>query len=411
MAVALAPGLPDGHAGLSRALAPEGPARGRPQRRRRAHRPVRLPAHRARVEEPAQPRHGGRPALRLRVRVGARRRAAPAARRAAAPRPRGVAGSGPEPLRGARPAAAAPAPAGRDLPGLGLAAAVVARAPVRLPRPRREGPRLRAGGGGARRGPGGGRARAPPAHGAEPALPRGARGRGGVARARGDRAPGGGGRARPRGPGPPLPARAARGGARAATKRPRSCTGGCSPEIPPTPSPGTTSRTSSSSRGGYDSARARYRAGTEGGTAPEVAATSYYNLSLAHLQKFEYQAYNEAKSNADRLAPGLVADYDRWKYDSGDYAVVDLDLTPAQVRDKFEGAESGVAARNVAAGERPPAPPATARRCAGEPLRGVARGVRPRRLPGRALARAEGLHPPLRPLRDGFLPLLPPRRR
>lgn len=112
-------------------------------------------------------------------------------------------------------------------------------------------------------------------------------------------------------------------------------------------------------RGGYDAARARYRAGTEAATAPEVAATSYYNLSLAHLQKFEYQAYNEAKSNADRLAPGLVADYDRWKYDSGDYAVVDLDLTPGQVRDKFEGAESGVAVRNVAAGERPTVPPAT----------------------------------------------------
>jgi tetratricopeptide (TPR) repeat protein len=108
-------------------------------------------------------------------------------------------------------------------------------------------------------------------------------------------------------------------------------------------------------RGSYDSARARYRAGTEAGTAPEVAATSYYNLSLAHLQKFEYQAYNEAKSNADRLAPGLVADYDRWKYDSGDYAAVDLGLTPEQVWEKFEGAESGVAVRNVATGARPPA--------------------------------------------------------
>ncbi len=112
-------------------------------------------------------------------------------------------------------------------------------------------------------------------------------------------------------------------------------------------------------RGSYDSARARYRAGTEAGTAPEVAATSYYNLSLAHLQKFEYQAYNEAKSNADRLAPGLVADYDRWKYDSGDYAAVDLGLTPEQVWEKFEGAESGVAVRNVAAGARPAASPAS----------------------------------------------------
>ena len=114
-------------------------------------------------------------------------------------------------------------------------------------------------------------------------------------------------------------------------------------------------------RGSYDSARARYRAGTEAGTPAEVAATSYYNLSLAHLQKFEYQAYNEAKSNADRLAPGLVAEYDRWKYDSGDYAVVDLGLDLGQVREKFEGAGSGVAVRNVAAGTRPPARPTPVR--------------------------------------------------
>jgi hypothetical protein len=105
-------------------------------------------------------------------------------------------------------------------------------------------------------------------------------------------------------------------------------------------------------RGSYDAARARYRAGTAGGAAPEVVATSYYNLSLAHLQKFEYQAYNEAKSNADRLAPGLVAAYERWKYDSGDYAVVDLGLTRQQVWEKFAGAESGVAVRNVAGGGR-----------------------------------------------------------
>jgi Tfp pilus assembly protein PilF len=110
-------------------------------------------------------------------------------------------------------------------------------------------------------------------------------------------------------------------------------------------------------RGSYDAARARYRAGTEPGASPEIAATSYYNLSLAHLQKLEYQAYNEAKSNADRLAPGLVADYDQWKYDTRDYAVVDLGLTREQVQDKFAGSESGVTVRNIAAGQgAPPAP-------------------------------------------------------
>jgi Flp pilus assembly protein TadD len=105
-------------------------------------------------------------------------------------------------------------------------------------------------------------------------------------------------------------------------------------------------------RGGYDAARARYRAGTTGGVTPEVAATSYYNLSLVHLQKFEYQAYNEARSNADRLAPGLVAAYERWKYDSGDYAVVDLGLSRRQVWEKFAGAASGVGVRNVGGGGR-----------------------------------------------------------
>lgn len=111
-------------------------------------------------------------------------------------------------------------------------------------------------------------------------------------------------------------------------------------------------------RGAYDSALARYKAGTDG-TSAEVAATSYYNLSLAHLQKFDYQAYNEARSNADRLARGLVARYDRWKYDTGDSAVVDLGLEPEQVWAKFAGAASGVAVRNVVAGA-PPLPQAGA---------------------------------------------------
>jgi Flp pilus assembly protein TadD len=106
--------------------------------------------------------------------------------------------------------------------------------------------------------------------------------------------------------------------------------------------------------GRYEAARALYRAGTEGADAPERVATSHYNLSLVHLQKFEYQAYGEAKSAADRLAPGLVGGYDRWRYDSRDYAVVDLGLTPAQVRLKFAGAAHGVAVRNVLGGGRTP---------------------------------------------------------
>lgn len=103
-------------------------------------------------------------------------------------------------------------------------------------------------------------------------------------------------------------------------------------------------------RGSYDAASARYRAGT---SSPQkaVAATSHYNLSLAHLQRFEYQAYGAAKSSADRLAPGLVSEYDRFKFDTGDYAVVDLGLDADQVWLKFAGADTGVAARNVVRGE------------------------------------------------------------
>jgi tetratricopeptide (TPR) repeat protein len=105
-------------------------------------------------------------------------------------------------------------------------------------------------------------------------------------------------------------------------------------------------------RGQFEAAIARYRAGTEAGGASELVATSFYNLSLAHLQRFEYQAYNEAKSNADRLARSVVAGYDRWRYDSGDYAVVDLGLSPEQVFEKFAGSAEGVAVRNVLGGAR-----------------------------------------------------------
>ena len=105
-------------------------------------------------------------------------------------------------------------------------------------------------------------------------------------------------------------------------------------------------------RGGYDAASARYRVGASS-TEPAVAATSHYNLSLAHLQRFDYVAYSAAKSTADRIAPGLVADYDRWKYDTGEYAVVDMGLGREQVSLKFAGAETGVAARNLLLGEMP----------------------------------------------------------
>ena len=101
-------------------------------------------------------------------------------------------------------------------------------------------------------------------------------------------------------------------------------------------------------RGEFQSAIARYKQGAEAGGPPSIVATFYYNQSLAHLQRFEYQPAQEAKSNADRLARSLIADYDRtWKYDKGDYAVVDLGLSVDQVWGKFLGTPEGIGAKNV----------------------------------------------------------------
>jgi tetratricopeptide (TPR) repeat protein len=104
-------------------------------------------------------------------------------------------------------------------------------------------------------------------------------------------------------------------------------------------------------RGEFQSALARYKQGAETASDPEVKATFYYNQSLAHLQRFEMQPGDEALSNAKRLAAGLIDSYDGvWKYDKGDYAVVDLGLDAPDVRMKFAGASDGVALKNVGAG-------------------------------------------------------------
>jgi Tfp pilus assembly protein PilF len=106
--------------------------------------------------------------------------------------------------------------------------------------------------------------------------------------------------------------------------------------------------------GEFPAAIARYKQGVESGPPPEVAATFYYNLSLAHLQRFEYQPAQEARSHADRAASGLIREYDQlWKYDKGDYAVVDLGLDEQQLAAKFAGVERGVVKKNQAG--KPPA--------------------------------------------------------
>jgi Tfp pilus assembly protein PilF len=100
--------------------------------------------------------------------------------------------------------------------------------------------------------------------------------------------------------------------------------------------------------GEFQAAIARYKAGIEGAPSAPIGATFYYNLSLAHLQRFEYQPAQEARSQADRLAVGLVRSYDgTWKYDKGDYAVVDLLPTDEELWAKFLGTPQGVRLKNV----------------------------------------------------------------
>jgi tetratricopeptide (TPR) repeat protein len=110
--------------------------------------------------------------------------------------------------------------------------------------------------------------------------------------------------------------------------------------------------------GEFQAAIARYKQGIEAAPSPAIGATFYYNLSLAHLQRFEYQPAQEARSQADRLDGGLVESYDRaWKYDKGDYAVVDLAPTDQELWAKFVGTPEGVRLKNVAgrgAGATPP---------------------------------------------------------
>ncbi len=101
-------------------------------------------------------------------------------------------------------------------------------------------------------------------------------------------------------------------------------------------------------RGEFPAAIARYKQGAEASPTPEINATFYYNLSLAHLQRFEYQPAQEARSQAERISMSVVRAYDNlWKYDKSDYAVVDLSLSEEQAWAKFGGTAEGVAAQNV----------------------------------------------------------------
>jgi Tfp pilus assembly protein PilF len=108
-------------------------------------------------------------------------------------------------------------------------------------------------------------------------------------------------------------------------------------------------------RGDFPAAIGRYKQAIEAAPPRPALATHYYNLSLAHLQRFEMQPADEALSQAKRLDGGLIAHYDSlWKYDNGNYAVVDLGLDLDQVLEKFAGRADGVATKNVYKGGSAP---------------------------------------------------------
>jgi Tfp pilus assembly protein PilF len=101
-------------------------------------------------------------------------------------------------------------------------------------------------------------------------------------------------------------------------------------------------------RGDYPSALARYKEGAEKAADGDTKAVFFYNQSLAHLQKFEMQPADEALSQARRLSSGLISTFDRlWKYDKGDYAVVDMGLSTDDVEEKFNGVADGPGRKNV----------------------------------------------------------------
>lgn len=103
----------------------------------------------------------------------------------------------------------------------------------------------------------------------------------------------------------------------------------------------------------FAAAIARYKQVAEAGARPAIEATVRYNLSLAYLQRFERQQSDEARAQAERLAPDLVRAFDAdWQYGNGEYAVVDLSLSPAQLRSKL-GADPGRVARENVAGLEP----------------------------------------------------------
>jgi tetratricopeptide (TPR) repeat protein len=100
-----------------------------------------------------------------------------------------------------------------------------------------------------------------------------------------------------------------------------------------------------------EAAIARYLSAAKVATENQAKATVYYNLSLAYRQRFLYPQGDEARAEAVRLDPRLVAAYEsQWsqrREGINRTAVVDLGLSREQVVAKFSGLSEGVGQKNV----------------------------------------------------------------
>jgi tetratricopeptide (TPR) repeat protein len=115
-------------------------------------------------------------------------------------------------------------------------------------------------------------------------------------------------------------------------------------------------------RAGYAAAITRYQDGLKVGAggndgaglttarSARVRATLNYNLYLAYLQVFDFQAAQAARAQAEQAGRGLVRDYeDRWRVEkegSSIAAFVDLGPTVEQCLAKVAGMRKGVHLRN-----------------------------------------------------------------
>lgn len=80
----------------------------------------------------------------------------------------------------------------------------------------------------------------------------------------------------------------------------------------------------------------------------ELRATFYHNLRLTQLRRFDFPGAEESRAQAEKVAGSLVREHEYWKYDTGDYAVVDASLDVDHVWVKFAGKAEGIARQNVA---------------------------------------------------------------